>query len=142
MVFGPPGIRNLISPNHDFHGNAMSGFVPRLSEIFLLRKISEIGGFNIFYFSSRSLGKWSNLTIICFRWVGEKPPTSWRWTWEFSSNLTHLCFNSDGFDAGDVSSSKGNQFLVALNGFPSHFDYLSIPWSWVKWQLKYWQSTH
>ena len=35
------------------------------------------GNSNIFWeFSSRSLGKWSNLTSIFFRWVGEKPPTS------------------------------------------------------------------
>ena len=33
-------------------------------------------------FSSRSLGRWSNLTSICVNWVGEKPPTSnYRYRW-------------------------------------------------------------
>ena len=35
------------------------------------------GWFQIFLeFSPGSLGKWSNLTSIFFKWVGEKPPTS------------------------------------------------------------------
>ena len=36
------------------------------------------GNSNIFYFHPGSLGKWSNLTIICLKWVETlwKPPTS------------------------------------------------------------------
>ena len=37
------------------------------------------GGFKYFLFSPWSLGKWSNLTIIFFRWVGKKPPTRKCW---------------------------------------------------------------
>ena len=33
------------------------------------------GGFKHVLFSPRSLGKWSNLTSIFFRWVGKQPPT-------------------------------------------------------------------
>ena len=36
-----------------------------------------VGGFKYVLCSSRSLGKWSNLTSIFFRWVELKPPTSW-----------------------------------------------------------------
>ena len=36
-----------------------------------------VGGLKICVCSPRSLGKWSNLTSIFFKWVGEKPPTSW-----------------------------------------------------------------
>ena len=31
--------------------------------------------FQIYVLFHLYLGRWSNLTIICFRWVGEKPPT-------------------------------------------------------------------
>ena len=34
------------------------------------------GNSNIFYFHPETLGRWSKLTSILFKWVGKKPPTS------------------------------------------------------------------
>ena len=58
-----------------FLSNLKMNFLLKMGDIpvlcqFTKRTIYLGGGFKDFWFSPRTLGKWSNLTSICFKWVG------------------------------------------------------------------------
>ena len=63
-------------------------------ELYLVKSPTGWWQLKDFLFAPQTLGKWSNLTNIFFRWVGEKPPTivhiySHNFSWEIPDRNSH-----------------------------------------------------
>ena len=92
---------------------------------------NKLGGcFKYFSFSSRNLGKWSNLTSIFFRWVNLWPPhiidllQLLAARWNVPSNA---CAAARPWDAGNGPWVPGGEKNRPL-----------IRWLWRRWDLIFW----